>query len=270
MDIIHKFTIDNHLQGKMIRTNKKLCFTFHTNFLFAISQNLMFKVFISFLQNPRVPVARKETKVLGTSLKIWLLLEVISGLIVLFNTGVLGNFFDIPIDKTYSLPARYQNNVPLFLISISLFVPLMEEVIFRLSLIFNHSYLALIVSVPVALFTYKHSNGAISIILMLACYSLVYYFAFKHKSVLSDFWNRNFRYLFYISALIFAAGHAFNFTYQNTMQYAFIPLLVLPQFVSGITQSFVRVYYTKGFVMSLVIHCIMNTAFAVINLHQFH
>ncbi len=64
-----------------------------------------------------------------------------------------------------------------------------------------------------------------------------------------------FPWLFHLAALAFAAVHLFNFKIANLV-WALLPLLVLPQWVTGLVLGWLRV--RRGIGASMVLHAIFN------------
>ena len=77
---------------------------------------------------------------------------------------------------------------------------------------------------------------------------------------LGNFRNKAyFKYLFYVSALLFGWVHIFNFEFTSS-HYVFIPIITLPQTVLGLVLGFIRIRY--GFWYGVMLHFLYNTVFA--------
>jgi membrane protease YdiL (CAAX protease family) len=74
-----------------------------------------------------------------------------------------------------------------------------------------------------------------------------------------DFWNKNYRLIFYFSALCFGYAHIFNFGTLSTSVLLFSPILILPQFFMGSVAGFLRVRF--GFMWSYALHFCHNLLF---------
>lgn len=82
---------------------------------------------------------------------------------------------------------------------------------------------------------------------------------FKHGidgRKMAVFYSKNFSYLFYFSALLFAIVHLFNFTGFEEIWYL-APLLVAPQFFLGLVLAYVRMFY--GLRWSILLHFLHNS-----------
>lgn len=75
------------------------------------------------------------------------------------------------------------------------------------------------------------------------------------RANLRGWWGRNFRWIFYLSAALFAYMHLFNFKISTTIL-LLSPLLVAAQFWMGSLSGYLRTRY--GFVWSLLLHGIHN------------
>ena len=121
-----------------------------------------------------------------------------------------------------------------FLLTV-IIIPFVEEIVFRLFLKFKRNYpLQIIISL------FPHS-----------------------KSSILHLWTKNFRYLFYLSALAFALIHITNFGSIGKIIYL-IPILVLPQFIAGLFLGYLRVRY--NFMIGYLLHAVHNAIFISIAL----
>ena len=64
-----------------------------------------------------------------------------------------------------------------------------------------------------------------------------------------------FKFLFYISALLFGWVHIFNFEFTSS-HFVFIPIITLPQIVLGLMLGYVRIIY--GFWYGVLLHFLYN------------
>jgi membrane protease YdiL (CAAX protease family) len=226
--------------------------------------------FFHFLQRPQYQFfERKKAQVLGTAIKIYLLSLLFIGLVSLINTTILRTFLTLPIDETLSVPDNFKEHLWDYFLLVVIFSPIMEEVIFRLSLIFDPIYLSLSLSTLIALIVHKVSNGIISIVSFLLLFFLINRLFFIYKSWFLSFWNKYFQYIFYFLCILFGIVHISNYKCTEVYQYFITPLLVFPQFAIGIILSFTRVYYEKGFLICIIIHILMNLISVSISLIQY-
>lgn len=116
-----------------------------------------------------------------------------------------------------------------------IFIPFIEEIIFRLFLRFKRNYfLQIIISVLP-----------------------------KTKTPILNFWNNKFGFVFYFSAIVFALIHITNYNSNSTIIYL-IPILVLPQFIIGLIIGYLRVRY--NFMLGYLLHAIHNAIFITVAL----
>ncbi len=136
--------------------------------------------------------------------------------------------------------------------------PIAEEVIFRLSLIFDPINFALSFSTLIGLIINKISNGFIGLIAFCLFFFLINRLANLFRLLLNSFWNNYFKYIFYCLPIIFGLVHISNYEFVDRTQYFIAPLLILPQVAIGFILSFTRLYYLKGFLICVIIHMLMN------------
>ena len=74
-----------------------------------------------------------------------------------------------------------------------------------------------------------------------------------------NFWDKNYRLIFYFSALCFGYAHIFNFGTLSTSILLFSPILILPQFFMGSVAGYLRVKF--GFMWSYALHFCHNLLF---------
>ena len=215
--------------------------------------------FIHFLKKPHYEfIERKETNVISTAIKIYLLALLFIGLINSLNITILKTFFTIPIDESLAVPEQLKRHLWAYLLLVVIYSPIMEEVIFRLPLIFEPVNISLSISTLIALIVHKVSDGILPILTFLALFFLITRLAIIYKLNFFSFWNKNFKYIFYLLSLTFGLVHITNYKYVELSQYFMAPILILPQLLLGFLLSYARLYYKKGFLICIFIHCLMN------------
>ena len=226
--------------------------------------------FFHFLQRPQYQsLERKKTHILGTAIKIYLLTLLFIGLVNLINITILRAFLTLPIDETLEVPVKLKEHLWIYFLLVVIFSPVMEEVIFRLSLIFDPVNIALSISTLIALIVHKVSNGIVSIISFLLLFFLINRLAFVHKLSFFSFWNKNFKYIFYFLSILFGLVHISNYKFVEVTQYFIAPILIFPQLAIGFILSFARLYYKKGFLICIIFHVLMNLISVSIFLLQY-
>ncbi len=182
-------------------------------------------------------------------------------------------FFGIVYDpesvQSASMKERF---APLMMLLVGGFIlPLVEEVAFRLSLRFKPVYLALSLSVflyylltKLVFFTKISAvddsffiRAGVSLAVGLLLFP---FFNYPNiKQALAQFWERNFRFIYYISCLTFAWIHLakYEIIWLNVV---LLPILTLPQLFSALINGYTRIAF--GFQYPLLFH-MLNNAIAI-------
>lgn len=79
---------------------------------------------------------------------------------------------------------------------------------------------------------------------------------FKWQRRWNIYYARHFGWAFYGSTLLFAAVHLYNFKFSQ-IPLLILPLLILPQFVTGLTLAWLRV--RRGIGASIILHAVFNS-----------
>ncbi len=184
--------------------------------------------------------------------------------------ALISSFFDPKNLTVDSITTRF-SPIMLFLVA-ALALPLLEELGFRLSLRFKPIFLATSVAVICYYFltkiVYETSNSLIDesfpiragSSILLGAVLFLFFRINRIAQRLSNFWQRHFRWIFYLSCASFAFVHVFNYelTPVNLM---LMPLITLPQIVSGVIYGYARV--ALGFQYALLAHVINNSIFVL-------
>ncbi|NQZ77419.1 MAG: hypothetical protein HRT61_15160 [Ekhidna sp.] len=158
---------------------------------------------------------------------------------------------------------------PIALLLIGAFIlPLVEEIAFRLSLIFKPLYFSLSSSAMMyyilskAVFQTKISAVDESFVLRVALALSFGGLLFlvlnisRVKEYMTNLWNSQFPIIFYCSSFVFAWMHIskYELIWLNVL---LLPILTLPQLFSAIIYGYTRVYF--GFRYPLILHFTTNT-----------
>ncbi|MCK0190638.1 hypothetical protein [Arenibacter sp. F20364] len=149
-------------------------------------------------------------------------------------------------------------------------LPFYEEVCFRLSLKFKPLYFALtFATLSYYILTkaiYKtnlslvdetfYKRFLLSLFLGLIVYAVMY--NKKITECLSVFWKNNIRWIYYVSCVLFAWLHIFNFELTAT-NVLLLPVLTLPQLFSATIAGYTRLSF--GFRYPLIVHMGTNLLF---------
>ncbi len=121
------------------------------------------------------------------------------------------------------------------------FAPIAEETIFRLPLRWPRAYLFRILLFPIYITGPNSLQGT--------------------KASIHQWWNRNYRFIFYGVAIAFGLIHATNFlsSGSSSQMLLWAPLLVLPQVLLGVLLGFIRL--RLGFWWAILTHALHNFIF---------
>jgi len=161
------------------------------------------------------------------------------------------------------------NYKPYFLFSTILFVPLLEELSFRLFLVkFRVRYFIISISLLSGMII-KYFLGNIFWIpqsyILMSVVNIIYILIisvlmagglclFKNQIIrIEEFWNKNIGFIIYSVAILFSLGHIINLSFKNS-DLIFMPLILLPFFVSGLSFSYIRI--KLGIAYSIILHFI--------------
>lgn len=204
-------------------------------------------------------------------------------LFIYFVILILGNCISLLVHYLVDTPKRTDDDINLsfnFIFLSCFFLPLIEEIVFRLSLVFSRCNLSLTIAgisfiivnnflKVQALFTeenYYSTRIIVSIFLSMLIGILFYFASKKYEVTFAYFFKNNFRIIYYLSALIFAILHISNFEI-NLHYFLIYPLMILPSIFFGLAVGFVRVKY--GFFYSVFIHVINNMVPTMIFIYFF-
>jgi len=156
-------------------------------------------------------------------------------------------------------------NIFIVIIILVLFVPIIEELIFRLPLRFkkaNFIPLAVILLffAGTLLFNKLHLSPGLSIPLFTIVMVFIIFCFFNQR--MSEKWGRilssNYPLYFYGVTILFALAHLTNFTYSVSLL-LFAPIVVLPQFIGGFFMGYIRI--KQGFIWGFFLHVLHNAIF---------
>lgn len=150
-----------------------------------------------------------------------------------------------------------------------LWAPLIEEMVFRYVLRRPSQFLWLL---PVTIWCLFNGPQTVTVTVLAVVLLLLYVrplLGRKQSSVMSAIglgtawprhWYKNyikyFPWVFYGSTILFAALHLYNFKF-NQISLLLLPLLILPQFVTGLVLAWLRV--KRGIGASIILHAVFNS-----------
>jgi len=157
---------------------------------------------------------------------------------------------------------------PILFIAYTIFIfPIIEELIYRLGLVFKPSYIKIAVSVFLVdrLFSYEIFYLIIDFnfrffikICILGISLIVVYWLLNQKRIVcfcERFWEKHIVYIYYTSIVLFAVAHLAKFEVTNEL-IIFIPLILIPYLIVGVAFSYVRL--RLGFLYAVLMHIFFN------------
>ncbi|WP_425595419.1 CPBP family intramembrane glutamic endopeptidase [Salegentibacter mishustinae] len=217
------------------------------------------KELIDFILNPTTNTpssANIKSKLLDV-LRLYLLKLLITTFLILLNELL------IDIENTGLKNLTTPNSVVYIIILGGFLSPLVEEIMFRLSIYFKPIYLgitSLFCSLTI-LSNFAFDVGILKLdgtffyryIISIAIGIFIYYFSKRYFFRIRIFWNTNFKRIYFASAILFGLFHFSNFKVDNPF---LIPILTLPNIIAGLFFGYVRIKY--GFVYTVFFHVINN------------
>jgi hypothetical protein len=186
----------------------------------------------------------------------WLDLLKWAGVLWLLNMFVFGPVVVAVAEQAGAVHAVELHRLPWFLALI--WAPLIEEMLFRFGL--RRPAIALWL-VPLMGFGLWHGPGVTQGVLFAAAVYLIY--RSTRMTVIPDprarRWLKRYRqyfaWVFHVSVLLFAGMHILNFTFEQ-FELWMLPVMVLPQWLTGLVLGWLRVMYGMGAAIRL--HALFN------------
>jgi len=268
-----KKTNNNHLFGNVLPYNYYALFGSEEDQKEGESnKNNLLKSIILYLKNPVYKLKPKKT---SFNSKFWDVLRITSltifisfllGLILTFALNAVGYNMD---QHALSDP-EWQFPIVIILYGI-LIGPIQEELTCRMGLkyspfrlSFSLAFFTILIFPMIISYLDFSISSEIYILIIISSFSLIgvvlgLYLKYRaNQKPIINFYKSNFRFIFYLSAVVFAALHFSN--YSNFGQIWFLaPLLVSSQFVGGVTLAYVRMKY--GLSWSIFQHMATNAIF---------
>jgi membrane protease YdiL (CAAX protease family) len=229
------------------------------------------KNFLNFLKKPdcqTIDVSlTKRIKILFVLYIITLVLLSLSKL--LQDLFIYFDLFEEYSQKISILPKiTSKENSYIFLLTAMILGPIFEELVFRLMLTqYNKQLISISLSLLLGYLLTIHfdfyllniKSGYIYSFMAYiypVCFAIPFYIIAQHlKLDLKKSWNRYYPIIFYTITIIFALMHIPTLTI-NKSHYLFIPVLILPFIVIGITLGFIRT--RLGIIHAMIFHFLLN------------
>lgn len=220
--------------------------------------------FINFVKSPNSSIESSagDRDKIAESVTLFL----VKFLFAILVASIVGVFYEPQNLTDKSMSDRFS---PLaYLLVGGMVLPLFEETLFRLSLVFRPIYLALSsacfgyylctklvfdsrLSLIDDTFIYRIGTG-----ILLGCLILAILGNQNMKSRIRGVWSTKFNVIYYSSAVVFAWLHLLNFE-LNYINILLTPILTLPQLFSGLVSGYLRLKF--GFLYPLYFHVLTNS-----------
>ena len=228
---------------------------------------VVFKDLIIFLKNPSLGI-QFDIKSISSFLKlVW-----ISFLLLLAIDIITGLLFVTPLRYLNLYPSLKEINLtPINILKVSLLLPIIEELIFRLPLRISKINFITTLSIIIFLVLHKYclSNVYLALSLSLIFFITLNLLINKKSNFLNKltiFFNKYFQFIFYFQALIFGFLHLTNYRVDFKYFYLF-PLFAISYISSGCFWGYMRVKYKFGIYICIVSHVVVNSLYCLIFSH---
>lgn len=217
---------------------------------------------------PRRCIGKKDESI-ATKIKLSLLLTIIC----VFSSNVLIIPSDLLLnDVTYNDDVILKRfGWPVLFILTTIAFPLLEEFLFRYPLKFVIGsallYLSVFTITAITLilhFANKEYSAHFIFMILLMVIILLFFLIprlkkeYHYRRIFIRYYSHN----VWMSILVFAAIHIFNYQLHSDLSILLSPLLVLPQLAGGFMLSFVRLRFDIGY--SILIHGLNNAILLII------
>lgn len=220
--------------------------------------------FFQFLCSPK-KVSSSDLSV-GDKVLTTLFLFILKFCFSILIASIIGLFYEPQNLTDKSMSERF--SPILYLIIGGMVLPVFEEVLFRLSLVFKPIYLSLTSACGMYYFLTKiifasrltmfdqtiYQRIGFSIL-----FGVIVFLFLRNKNLIKKlhiFWSKKFYLIYYASAFVFAWLHILNFELTTTTL-LLTPILTLPQLFSGLIAGYLRV--KLGFCYPLLFHVLTNS-----------
>ncbi len=217
---------------------------------------------VNFLKTPNLsgPIAcPSKGRVFFKILVVYILgLVVISGINQLVNYTVL-NLYGLDVGAQGSpVTTSLRDTFGAFVVpALMIFIPLSEELMFRLPLVNKTKYLSISVVAVIVFFILSIvvSNGDFGYRLLIVPLSTFLF-------IWICYYSQNARLVFYSSVIIFGLLHVANYNPLPVQLMPFYLIIALPQLYMGLLLGYARL--TLGFAYAVLFHMLINTPMALV------
>ena len=197
--------------------------------------------FLAFLKHPSEqpdPIQTRQQK----AKRLFSLLVIDMAVSVVLVTVISGVEKLGLVDFKNHQMTKLMNQLPISILILLVVViaPFFEELLFRLYLRFKYNFLAQSILLLSSVAGAQNKS--------------------KLEIFLKNLWSKNFKTILYLSAILFAYVHIFNYEYSTTIL-LLSPILIAPQFVIGLFLGYLRMKY--NLVLGYFMHAIHNAIFLI-------
>lgn len=178
--------------------------------------------------------------------------------VILVSSGLIDNW---PRIKNPSV-----NHNLISALSVAFFIPIIEEFVGRLWIVYNRKYLSWSLSIASGIIIYKLFGSNLNLpwyenylwlsISILESISIFYFIKSKNQNSLKRFWKNNQRKIILLSAVLFSILHYRHYE-LSAGTLLILPFLFAFYFTSGLILGYARVRY--GFIYCCIIHILYNS-----------
>jgi len=194
-----------------------------------------------FIRNPKDQKAPIQTFSEKAKKLLWIIvLDIpVMGVLLLMLWGLKSS--GIYTDENHKILTLLQSfSFGAIIFMLLILAPVLEELIFRLYLRYKYNFIARLFIFGFIITGRTNKS--------------------KIEDAFKRFWFKQYRYIFYFSAIFFGFVHIFNYDYSIKM-FLLIPLLTAPQIVMGVFLGYMRVRF--GIFQSIILHTLHNAIFVV-------
>jgi hypothetical protein len=225
---------------------------------------LIIKDFVLFLKDPS-PKSQIEIKSPSSFIRlVWR-----SFLIILFFNLIVFLLISIPLKYFNLFPSQMDLNFSFYIIlKISILLPIIEELIFRLPLRISKLNLA-ISSTLIFFLILNKFNTYLALLISIAIFIiLILFINIKPNTYkwVEDFYSKHFLYIYYFQAFIFGFLHLTNYKLDFRYFY-FFPLFIISYIISGCFFGYIRLKYTNGIFLCISTHIFINSIYCLLLYH---
>jgi hypothetical protein len=203
---------------------------------------------LTFLKNPTYSESlyKIEWSEFFIILFAFYLLEMPLGIFIKLLINVLGL-------EAKQIPLPYLKRIILGL----LIAPIFEESLMRLNLVLSKRNIIVFLNTCLGLAVYFLFKGRNFKVILFIIILVVFLIILIYFTQCKSFVIRNYRFVFYSTAILFGLLHIFNFNGITLSNIVWTPLLVIPQIIMGLLLGYFRVTY--GFIYAVICHSLINT-----------